>query len=53
MAAALAIQVVRIVNTEGSGVTPAEAPGLWIAVSGGALVTWGLLELFAEGQTVS
>ena len=53
MAAALAIQVVRIVNTEGSGITPAEAPGLWIAVSGGALVTWGLLELFAEGQTVS
>jgi hypothetical protein len=46
---ALVTEVVRVVNTEGSGVTPGEAPGLWLAVAGGALVTWGLLEMFAEG----
>jgi hypothetical protein len=49
MVGALVIEVVRVVNTEGSGITPVDAPGLWLAVAGGALVTWGLLELFAEG----
>jgi hypothetical protein len=27
---------------------PLDAPGLWLAVAGMALATWGVLELFAE-----
>jgi hypothetical protein len=40
--------VARLLGTEGSRLTPAEAPGLWLAVAGMAVVTWGLLELLAE-----
>jgi hypothetical protein len=46
--AGLVGQVVRILGTEGSSISPADAPGLWLAVGGMALITWGLLELFAE-----
>jgi hypothetical protein len=38
----------RLLGTEGSRLMPAEAPGLWLAVTGMAVVTWGLLELLAE-----
>jgi hypothetical protein len=44
----LANQVVELVRTEGSRLTPLEAPGLWLAIVGMAIATWGLLELFAE-----
>jgi hypothetical protein len=33
------------------GLTPVDAPGLWLAIAGMALVTWGVLELFAQGPT--
>lgn len=33
---------------EGYALGPLDAPGLWLAVVGMALATWGLLELFAE-----
>jgi hypothetical protein len=38
----------RILGTEGSSLTPTDAPGLWLGVAGLAIMTWGLLELFAE-----
>ena len=28
--------------------TPLDAPGLWLAIAGMAIATWGVLELFAE-----
>jgi low temperature requirement protein LtrA len=38
----------RLLGTEGSSLTPGDAPGLWLAITGMAVVTWGLLELLAE-----
>ena len=38
----------RLLGTEGSSLTPGDAPGLWLAIMGMAVVTWGLLELLAE-----
>ena len=35
-------------GTEEYGLTPLEAPGLWLAIAGMAVTTWGVLELFAE-----
>jgi hypothetical protein len=40
--------VARLLGTEGSRLAPSEAPGLWLAVVGMAIATWGLLELIAE-----
>jgi hypothetical protein len=28
--------------------TPLDAPGLWLAIAGMAIITWGVLEAFAE-----
>ena len=38
----------RLLGTEGSSLTPGDAPGLWLAITGMAVLTWGLLELLAE-----
>lgn len=46
--AALVSEILRLVSTEGSSLTPADAPGLWLAGGGMALVGWGVLELLAE-----
>ena len=40
--------IARLLGTEGSSLTPGDAPGLWLAIMGMAVVTWGLLELLAE-----
>ena len=44
----LGIEVVDLITTEGNALMPLEAPGLWLAVAGMAIATWGVLELFAE-----
>ncbi len=31
-----------------NSLTPLDAPGLWLAIIGMAIATWGVLELFAE-----
>jgi hypothetical protein len=41
-------QIVRLLGTEGHTIAPLETPGLWLAVLGMAVVTWGVLELLAE-----
>jgi hypothetical protein len=41
-------EIVRLVGTEGYSLAPLETPGLWLAVLGMAIVTWGVLELLAE-----
>jgi len=46
--AGLVSQITHLLETEGSSLGPTDAPGLWLAVGGMALVTWGVLELFAE-----
>jgi len=46
--AGLVAAIVKLLATEGSSLTPTDAPGLWLAVVGMALATWGVLELFAE-----
>lgn len=46
--AGLVTEILRLINTEGSSMVPSDAPGLWIAVAGMALATWGVLELLAE-----
>jgi hypothetical protein len=45
-------QAWRILSTEASSISPGDAPGLWLAAGGMALITWGLLELFAERDRV-
>lgn len=47
---ALASHVVELIRAEGNRLMPTEAPGLWLAVVGMAVATWGLLELFAERE---
>ena len=44
----MASVMARLLGTEGSSLTPGDAPGLWLAITGMAVVTWGLLELLAE-----
>lgn len=45
----LASKVVELLRTEGSvSFAPLDAPGLWLAVTGMGLATWGVLELLAE-----
>jgi hypothetical protein len=46
--AGLGIEVIDLIRTEGNALMPLEAPGLWLAVAGMAIVTWGALELLAE-----
>jgi len=45
----LALAVIDLVGGEAAyGLTPLDAPGLWLAIVGMAITTWGALELFAE-----
>ena len=45
----LVAKVIELLGTEGStSLAPLDAPGLWLAVAGMALATWGVLELLAE-----
>ena len=45
----LASKVLELLRTEGSvSLAPLDAPGLWLAVAGMALVAWGVLEILAE-----
>jgi hypothetical protein len=46
--AGLTIEALRLLATEGSSLSPTDAQGLWLAIGGMALTTWGVLELFAE-----
>ena len=46
--AGLTTSALSLLGTEGSSLGPAEAPGLWLAIAGMVIVTWGVLELFAE-----
>jgi len=48
-AVGLASKVLELLRTEGSvSLAPLDAPGLWLAVAGMALVAWGVLEILAE-----
>jgi hypothetical protein len=45
----LAVAIIDLVGGEERySLTPLDAPGLWLAIVGMALATWGVLELFAE-----
>ena len=45
----LVAKVIELLGTEGSiSLAPLDAPGLWLAVTGMGLATWGVLELLAE-----
>jgi hypothetical protein len=47
--AGLVTKLLDLLATEGSvSLTPLHAPGLWLALVGVALMTWGVLELIAE-----
>jgi hypothetical protein len=46
--AGLVSAVLGLLGTEGSSLAPQDAPGLWLAIGGMALATWGVLELLAE-----
>jgi hypothetical protein len=47
--AGLVAAIVALVGGEAQySLTPLDAPGLWLAIVGMAIVTWGVLELFAE-----
>ena len=46
--AGLGSEALRLLATEGSSVAPSDAPGLWLAIAGMAVATWGVLECFAE-----
>ena len=44
----LGVELIDLVSTEGNSLLPSDAPGLWLAIAGMAIATWGVLELFAE-----
>ena len=45
----LVLAVIDLVGGEEQySLTPLDAPGLWLAIAGMAIATWGVLELFAE-----
>ena len=45
----LGVAIINLIDgDEAYSLTPLDAPGLWLAVVGMALATWGVLELFAE-----
>jgi len=46
--AGLSSEALRLLGTEGSSMAPSDAPGLWLAMAGMAVTTWGVLECFAE-----
>lgn len=51
--AGLALALVDLLGGEASySLTPLDAPGLWLAIVGMAVATWGVLELFAEKPAV-
>jgi hypothetical protein len=48
-AAGLSVEVVELLGTEGRvSLAPLDAPGLWLAVGGVALMVWGALEILAD-----
>jgi hypothetical protein len=45
----LAVAVANLIGGDAQySLTPLDAPGLWLAIAGMAVTTWGVLELFAE-----
>jgi hypothetical protein len=46
--AGLGVEAIDLFTTDGNSVMPLDAPGLWLAIVAMAIVTWGVLELFAE-----
>jgi hypothetical protein len=45
----LIVKLVELLDTQGStSLAPLDAPGLWLAIAGNALMTWGVLEILAE-----
>jgi hypothetical protein len=45
----LVAKVLELLGTEGStSLAPLDAPGLWLAIVGMGLATWGVLEILAE-----
>jgi hypothetical protein len=43
------VEIVELLSDLDSyGALPTEAPGLWLAIAGMAVATWGVLELIAE-----
>ncbi len=47
--AGLAVALLDLIGGEAQySLTPLDAPGLWLAIVGMAIATWGVLELFAE-----
>ncbi len=45
----LGVAIINLIGgDEAYSLTPLDAPGLWLAIAGMALATWGVLELFAE-----
>ena len=44
----LGVEIINLIGTEGTSLMPLDAPGLWLAVGGMAIATWGVLELIAE-----
>jgi hypothetical protein len=51
--AAMGAELLTLIGTEGSSLAPMDAPGLWLALAGMAVATWGVLELLAERPTTS
>ena len=49
-AGALGMELAGLIGTEGSSLAPLDAPGLWLAIAGMAIATWGVLELFAARE---
>jgi len=45
---ALGVEIIKLFGTEGNSLAPMDAPGLWLAIAGMLLATWGVLELLAE-----
>jgi uncharacterized membrane protein len=45
----LVVALIDLIGGEAQySLTPFDAPGLWLAIAGMAVATWGVLELFAE-----
>ena len=45
----LVVALIDLIGGEAQySLTPLDAPGLWLAIVGMAIATWGVLELFAE-----
>jgi hypothetical protein len=51
--AALGVELIDLVGTEGSSLGPLDAPGLWLGLAGMAIASWGVLELIAERPLAS